>query len=172
MASAWTRTLPLLSAVGTTWRWSTQPRWLGGRSAQLLALLCPGGRRVRQQAAVGPPKEGITTAMIDELSALLVDARCRRPRGELTYARQAEWEISVKRLVQNHAATAEAATECHQDPARAISLSDLEGSRPGSGGGGPGRPGCFLAWWHHCPDSGAASAEVDQQECPTGCCQS
>ena len=60
--------------------------------------------------AVGPPKEGITTAMIDELSALLVDARCRRPRGELTYARQAEWEISVKRLVQNHAATAEAAT--------------------------------------------------------------
>ena len=28
--------------------------------------------RVRQQAAVGPPKEGITTAMIDELSALLV----------------------------------------------------------------------------------------------------
>ena len=66
--------------------------------------------RVRQQAAVGPPKEGITTAMIDELSAFLVDARCRRPRGELTYARQAEWEISVKRLVQNHAATAEAAT--------------------------------------------------------------
>ena len=68
MASTWTRTLPLLSAVwrkrlemrvqkwpwlgsrlgharprGTTWRWSTQPRWLGGRSAQLLALLCPGG---------------------------------------------------------------------------------------------------------------------------------
>ena len=37
-------------------------------------------------------------------------ARCRRPRGELTYARQAEWEISVKRLVQNHAATAKAAT--------------------------------------------------------------
>ena len=36
--------------------------------------------RVRQQAAVGPPKEGITTAMIDELSALLVDAGCRRPR--------------------------------------------------------------------------------------------
>ena len=66
--------------------------------------------RVRQQAAVGPPKEGITTAMIDELSAFLMDARCRRPRGELTYARQAEWEISVKRLVQNHAATAEAAT--------------------------------------------------------------
>ena len=66
--------------------------------------------RVRQQAAVGPPKEGITTAMIDELSAFLVDARCRRPRGELTYARQAEWEISVKRLVQNHTATAEAAT--------------------------------------------------------------
>ena len=32
------------------------------------------------------------------------------PRGELTYARQAEWEISVRRLVQNHAATAEAAT--------------------------------------------------------------
>ena len=57
-----------------------------------------------------PRKEAITTAMIDELSALLVDARCRRPRGELTYARQAEWEISVKRLVQNHAATAEAAT--------------------------------------------------------------
>ena len=79
--------------------------------------------RVRQQAAVGPPKKGITTAMIDELSALLVDARCRRPRGELTYARQAEWEMSVKRLVQN------------QDPARAISLSDLEGPRPGSGGG-------------------------------------
>ena len=48
--------------------------------------------------------------MIDELSAFLVDARRRRPRGELTYARQAEWEISVKRLVQNHAATAEAAT--------------------------------------------------------------
>ena len=66
--------------------------------------------RVRQQAAVGPPKEGITTAMIDELSALLVDARCRRPRGELTYARQAEWEMSVKRLVRNHAATAEATT--------------------------------------------------------------
>ena len=56
--------------------------------------------RVRQQAAVGPPKEGIATAMIDELSALLVHARCRRPRGE----------ISVKRLVQNHAATAEAAS--------------------------------------------------------------
>ena len=31
--------------------------------------------RVRQQAAIGPPKEGITTAMIDELSAFLVDAR-------------------------------------------------------------------------------------------------
>ena len=41
--------------------------------------------RVRQQAAVGPPKEGITTAMIDELSAL-------------------------KRLIQNHAAAAEAIT--------------------------------------------------------------
>ena len=30
--------------------------------------------RVRQQAAVGPPKQGITTAMIDELSALLKTA--------------------------------------------------------------------------------------------------
>ena len=39
-----------------------------------------------------------------------MDARCRRPRGELTYARQAEWEMSVKRLVRNHAATAEATT--------------------------------------------------------------
>ena len=28
---------------GTAWHWSTQPRWLGGRSAKLLALLCPGG---------------------------------------------------------------------------------------------------------------------------------
>ena len=66
--------------------------------------------RVRQQAAAGPLREGITTAMIDELAALLVNARCRRPRGELTYARQAEWELSVKRLVQGHAATAEAIT--------------------------------------------------------------
>ena len=48
--------------------------------------------------------------MIDELSALMVDARCRRPRGELPYARQAEWEIGVKRLVRNHAATTEANT--------------------------------------------------------------
>ena len=55
---------------------------------------------VAWQQARGPPKEGITTAMIDELSAFLVNARCRRPRRE----------ISVKRLVQNHAATAEAAT--------------------------------------------------------------
>ena len=39
-----------------------------------------------------------------------MDARCRRPRGELTYARQAEWELSFKRLVQSHAATAEAIT--------------------------------------------------------------
>ena len=31
-------------------------------------------------------------------------------RVELTYARQAEWEMSVKRLVRNHAATAEATT--------------------------------------------------------------
>ena len=59
---------------------------------------------------MGGPKEGITTATIDELSAFVVDARCRRPRGELTYARQAEWEMSVKRLVRNHAATAEATT--------------------------------------------------------------
>ena len=139
MASAWTRTLPLLSAV---WRKRLEMRvqkwpWLGSRlgharprgtachaaalagrqvsqaSRPPLPRRCkpvPLHGRVRQQAAVGPPKEGITTAMIDELSAFLVDARCRRPRGELTYARQAEWEISVKRLVQNHAATAEAAT--------------------------------------------------------------
>ena len=39
-----------------------------------------------------------------------MDARCRRPRGELTYARQTEWEMSVKRLVRNHTATAEATT--------------------------------------------------------------
>ena len=134
MASAWTRTLPLLSAV---WRrrlvaWQqARARSAEGDSLALVHAAALAGRqvsqasrpplprrfkpvplhgRVRQQAAVGPPKEGITTAMIDELSALLVDARCRRPRGELTYARQAEWEISVKRLVQNHAATAEAAT--------------------------------------------------------------
>ena len=116
---------------------------------------------------MGPPKEGITTAMIDELSALLVDARCRRPRGELTYARQAEWEISVKRLVQNHAATAEAATfkNTIKTLQELYHFQILRGRAQGLEGG-PGRPGCFLTWWHHCPDSGAASAEVDQQECP------
>ena len=82
MASAWTRTLPLLSAVwrkrlemrvqkwrwlgsrlghapprGTAWRWSTQPRWLGGRSAKLLALLCPGGIS-RCRSWKGPPAGG------------------------------------------------------------------------------------------------------------------
>ena len=55
----------------------------------------------------GPAQGGHHRGMIDELSALLVDARCRRLRGELTYARQAEWEMSVKRLVP---ATAEATT--------------------------------------------------------------
>ena len=39
---------------------------------------------------------------------LLVDARCRRPRGELTSARQTEWQASVRRLVDNHATSAEA----------------------------------------------------------------
>ena len=74
--------------------------------------------------------------------------------GELTYARQAEWEISVKRLVQNHAATAEAAT--FKNAIKTLQeLYHFQILR-GSGGGGPGRPGCFLAWWHHCPDSGAA----------------
>ena len=140
MASAWTRTLPLLSAVwrrrdagpevAVAWQ-QARARSAEGDSLALVHAAALAGRqvsqasrpplprrykpvplhgRVRQQAAVGPPKEGITTAMIDELSALLVDARCRRPRGELTYARQAEWEMSVKRLVQNHAATAEATT--------------------------------------------------------------
>ena len=74
---------------------------------------------------MGPPREGITTAMIDELSALLVDARCRRPRGELTYPRQAEWELSVKRLVQNHL------QERHQDAARAVHFQILRGRAQG-----------------------------------------
>ena len=98
---------------------------------------------------MGPPREGITTAMVDELSALLVHARCRRPRGELTYARQAAGSEPRGHSRGDHL------QERHQDAARAVSLSDFEG--------GLGR---FLTWGHHCPDSGAASAEVDQQECP------
>ena len=55
--------------------------WAAGQPSSPLPRRCkpvPLHGRVRQQAAVGPPKEGITTAMIDELSAFLVDARCRR----------------------------------------------------------------------------------------------
>ena len=83
--------------------------------------------------------------MIDELSALLVDARCRRPRGELTYARQAEWEISIKRLVQNHAATAEAATfkNAIKTLQELYHFQILRGRAQGLEEG-PGRPGYFL----------------------------
>ena len=55
--------------------------------------------------------------------------------------------------------------ECHQDPARAISLSDLEGPRPGSAKVDPVDLDAFLHGGATA-NSGAASAEVDQQECP------
>ena len=88
MASAWTRTLPLLS-VAVAWQ-QARARSAEGDSLALVHAAALAGRqvsqasrpalprrykpvplhgRVRQQAAVGPPKEGITTAMIDELSA-------------------------------------------------------------------------------------------------------
>ena len=110
---------------------------------------------------MGPPKEGITTAMIDELSAFLVDARCRRPRGELTYARQAEWEMSVKRLVQNHAATAEATTfkNAIKTLQELYHFQILRGRAQGLEEVDPVDLDAFL-------HGGTTSAEVDQQECP------
>ena len=51
--------------------------------------------------------------MVGELADLLVDARCRRPRGELTSARQAEWQASVRRLVDSQATHSEATTFYH-----------------------------------------------------------
>ena len=81
---------------------------VGGRSAKLLALLCPGGLsrcRYMEGSASRRP-----WARPRRACPLFWCARCRRRRGELTYARQAEWEMSVKRLVRNHAATAEATT--------------------------------------------------------------
>ena len=48
--------------------------------------------------------EDFAFAYHSELTDVLVDARCRRPRGELTSARQ-KWQASVRRLVGNHATT-------------------------------------------------------------------
>ena len=47
----------------------------------------PPGGRIKQQAAVPKAKDGITEAMIRELTDLLVDAHCRRPKGGLTSER-------------------------------------------------------------------------------------
>ena len=75
--------------------------------------------------------------------------------------------MSVKRLVQNHAATAEATTfkNAIKTLQELYHFQILRGRAQGLEEVA-GRPGCFLTWWHHRPDSGAASAEVDQQECP------
>ena len=70
----------------------------------------PPGGRIKQQAAVPKAKDGITEAMIRELTDLLVDAHCRRPKGELTSERQREWEASVHRLVVTQASHTEPVT--------------------------------------------------------------
>ncbi|CAE7366109.1 clpC [Symbiodinium natans] len=70
----------------------------------------PPGGRIKQQAAVPKAKDGITEAMIRELTDLLLGAHCRRPKGELTSDRQREWEASVHRLVVTQASHTEPVT--------------------------------------------------------------
>ena len=82
----------------TAWPWSILRRWLGQASRPPLE-----GSASNQPWARPSPRPWLTSCL---LSWWMLGG----PRGELTYARQAEWELSVKRLVQNHAATAEAAT--------------------------------------------------------------
>ena len=68
------------------------------------------GQRVRQKARAREVDPRPSPELETELADLFVEANCRRPWGELSDARQQEWEGSLSRLAASKCRSAETAT--------------------------------------------------------------